>query len=119
MKTSVSLVALLLVGSAGAMVLGACQPNPSAQAGADVHVDITDNGFEPAEVTIPAGRSVALVMTRKTDQTCATEVEFASLHQKYALPLNRPVRITLPASQAETLSYECGMHMIGGRIVVR
>jgi plastocyanin domain-containing protein len=82
-------------------------------------VNVTDNGFEPAEVRIRAGRSVALIMTRKTDQTCATEVEFASLHRKYALPLNQPVRITLPASPAGTLSYECGMHMVGGRILVR
>lgn len=117
-RTAVGLFALL-VGFAGALFLGACQRSPSGHAGAEVHVDITENGFEPAEVRIPAGRAFALVMTRKTDQTCATEVEFASLHQKYALPLNQPVRIPLPARRPGTLSYQCGMHMLEGRIVIQ
>ena len=44
---------------------------------------------------------------------------FASLNQTYKLPLNEPVRVTLPASKGGTLSYECGMKMFGGRIVLR
>ena len=49
----------------------------------------------------------------------ATEAVFASLNQTYKLPLNEPVRVTLPASKGGTLSYECGMKMFGGRIVLR
>jgi plastocyanin domain-containing protein len=100
---------------AGGLLLGACQPRPAVQSG-DVHVDVTDRGFEPAEVRVPAGRAVTLVMTRKTEQTCATEVLFPSLGQRHSLPLNRPVRILLPASPGGTLSYQCGMNMLGGRI---
>ncbi|HEY3215934.1 MAG TPA: cupredoxin domain-containing protein [Candidatus Eisenbacteria bacterium] len=113
-----SLLVTLLVGS-GALVLGACQQSRSGQTGGEVHIDVTDKGFEPAEVKVPAGQAVTLIMTRKTDQTCAKEVEFASLNQKYALPLNQAVRITLPASEAGTLSYQCGMHMLGGRVVIQ
>ena len=115
----VNVVVLLLIGSVGAMFLGACQQNRSAQVSGEVHVDVTDKGFEPADVKVPAGQPVTLVMTRKTDQTCAKEVVFASLDQRYPLPLNQSVRITLPASQRGTLSYECGMKMLGGHVVIQ
>ena len=114
-----NVVVLLLTASVGTMLLGACQQNRSAQVGGEVHVDVTDKGFEPANVKIPVGQAVTLVMTRKTDQTCATEVVFASLNQRYSLPLNQPVRITLPARQRGTLSYECGMKMLGGRVIIQ
>ena len=120
MKNGVgNVVMLLLFSSVGATLLGACQQTQSAQVGGEVHVDVTDKGFEPADVTVPAGQAVTLVMTRKTDQTCATEVVFASLNQRYPLPLNQPVRITLPASQRGMLSYQCGMKMLGGRVVIQ
>jgi plastocyanin domain-containing protein len=82
-------------------------------------VDVTDRGFEPADVKVPAGRAVTLIMTRKTDQTCATEVVFPSLGQRRALPLDQPVRIELPARPRGTLSYQCGMDMIQGRITIQ
>ena len=117
-RNVVHVVVLLLLGSVGAMFVGACQQSRSAQV-SEVHVDVTDKGFEPADVKVPAGQAVTLVMTRKTDQTCAKEVVFASLDQRYPLPLNQPVRITLPASQRGTLSYQCGMKMLGGRVVIQ
>jgi len=64
------------------------------------------------------GKAVTLVMTRKTDQTCAKEVLFPSLNKRYPLPLNQAVRIDLPASQKGTLSYQCGEKMIGGQVVI-
>ena len=114
-----SVAMLLLVVAVGATSFGACQQNRSAQVGGEIHVDVTDKGFEPADVKVPAGQAVTLVMTRKTDQTCAKEVVFASLNQRYPLPLNQSVRIALPASQRGTLSYECGMKMLGGHVVIQ
>ena len=118
MKRILFALGVLVVGLGTALFVGACGQNPG-KAAAEVHVDVTDNGFEPAEVKAPAGRAFTLVMTRRTDKTCATEVEFASLKQKYALPLNQPVRIPLPASQPGTLNYECGMGMLEGKVVLR
>jgi plastocyanin domain-containing protein len=118
-RVAMSIVALLSVVGVGTLVLSACQQTQSGQAGKEVQISVTDKGFEPAEVHIPAGQAVTLVMTRKTDQTCATEVEFASLKQTYKLPLNQAVRISLPGSQKGVLNYECGMHMLSGRIVVQ
>jgi hypothetical protein len=33
---------------------------------------VTDKGFEPNNVTVKKGKPLHLVVTRKTDQTCAT-----------------------------------------------
>jgi len=113
----ISCSAFLLVGTAW-LLIGGCQQSPPSQA-AEVHVDVTEKGFEPADVKVPAGKAVTLVMTRKTDQTCAKEVLFPSLNKQYPLPLNQAVRIELPASQKGTLTYQCGEKMIGGQIVVQ
>ena len=103
--------------------IAGCNSTGSNQAQTSVPTEyaiaVTDKGFEPADLNVPAGKPVTLVITRKTDQTCATEVVFASLNQRYSLPLDQPVRVTLPASKGGTLSYECGMKMLGGRIVVQ
>ena len=116
-KIAIGSVTLLLVGSAWILLAAGCQQSRSGQS-AEVHVDVTERGFEPADVKVPAGKAVTLVMTRKTDQTCAKEVLFPSLNQRYPLPLNQAVRIDLPASQKGTLSYQCGEKMIGGQVVV-
>ncbi|TMQ70356.1 MAG: hypothetical protein E6K80_08715 [Candidatus Eisenbacteria bacterium] len=109
-----------LMAAIAVLPLVACNRTHSNQtAGGEVHVDVTDKGFEPADVIIPAAQPVTLVMTRKTDQTCAKSVEFASLQKSYPLPLNQPIRIELPASQKGVLSYECGMHMLTGRVIVQ
>jgi plastocyanin domain-containing protein len=111
----ISVLAALALG------LGGCSGGAggAGSANSEVTVAVTDAGFVPAEVTVPKGKPVTLVMTRKTDQTCATEVVFASLNQRYALPLNQAVRIPLPTNEARTLDYACGMNMISGKIIVQ
>jgi len=115
-----------LVVAAGIMAIGCGRSEQGAPRGQrssgqarEIHIAVTDKGFEPAEVKVPSGRPMTLVITRKTDQTCATAVEFASLNVRDSLPLDQPVRITLPAGPARTVSYECGMHMLGGKIIVQ
>jgi len=95
-------------------------PQPVAATGAqEVHLTVTDAGFEPAEVTIAKDRPIILTVTRKTDQTCAREIVFKDLDLKRDLPLNQEVRIELPARPAGTLNYACGMDMIKGSLVVQ
>ena len=117
-RVLVSVAALLIVLS-GALLLGACQQNRASKTEGEMHVDVTDKGFEPAEVKVPAGQPVTLVMTRKTDQTCIKEVLFENPSQRVELPLNEPVRINLPASSKGTLTYQCGEKMIRGTVVVQ
>lgn len=110
---SLALLALVVVGFA---VLG-CQQQQTVDG--EYQIVLTERGFEPAEIKIPSNKPVTLVVTRKTDQTCAKELIFADSKQRHELPLNQEVRIALPAQQGGTLSYACGMDMIRGKVVVR
>jgi plastocyanin domain-containing protein len=84
----------------------------------EITIAVTDRGFEPARAVIRRGEAVTLVITRKTDQTCATEVMFPRLNKRLPLPLNRPVRVEIPAGVVkDTLNYACGMNMLAGTIV--
>ncbi len=114
-----SVCAALMVTLAASLLLAACQQNRTGQSGSEVKVDVTDKGFEPAEVKVPAGQPITLVMTRKTDQTCIKEVLFENPSQRVELPLNEPVSINLPASSKGTLTYQCGEKMISGRVVIQ
>lgn len=80
---------------------------------------VTDTGFAPGTITVPAGKPVTLVVTRKTDQTCAKEIVFPDQGIRKALPLNEAVEISLPASRPREIAYECGMEMLYGKVVVR
>ena len=87
--------------------------------GSEVHVAVTDNGFEPEFVTVEKGKPATLIITRKVDATCATEVVFAGTGEKFPLPLNQDVRIPIATTNAETLRYACGMDMYHAAVVVK
>ena len=73
----------------------------------------------PARAAASRGKPVTLVVTRDTDQTCATEMVIAGMDQKYELPLHRAVRIDLPQGITDTLRYACGMAMEHGEVVAQ
>ena len=112
-KLVISLVALVaLAGCAGSTGSKSAGNN-------DVQVAVTENGFEPAVVTVAKGSNATLVITRKVDATCATEAVFASTGKKYDLPLRQAVRIPLATANAETLHYACGMDMYHAQVIVQ
>ena len=80
---------------------------------------MTDRGFEPARAEVPRGQAFTLVVMRKTDQTCAKEILIPALNERRTLPLNQAVRIDVPKGVADTMSYVCGMHMLGGAIAAK
>ena len=123
-RTAASLVlfTLLAVAGCGGSKTASRQeaPAPVAAGGAqEVHLTVTDAGFEPAQITIAKDRPIVLTVVRKTDQTCAREIVFKEIDRKADLPLNQEVRIELPARPAGTLNYACGMDMIKGSLVVQ
>ena len=98
-----------------AVVVGCARGGPETR---ELHVDVTSAGFVPARKVVPKDRPLVLVFTRKTDQTCATDVVFPSLHRGYDLPMNTPVRVELSAAELrDTLFYNCSMNMISGMLV--
>ena len=107
-------------------ILAGCQkpraesPTPVASSGVqEVQLTVTDAGFVPAQVQVAKDRPIRLTVTRKTAQTCATEIVFKEIDVKHDLPLDQAVTIDLPAQPSGTLNYACGMDMIKGALVVQ
>src|SRR5688500_18103314 len=74
-------------------LLGAC----SAEAGAvsnKVQMVVTAQGFEPKDITVRMGEPVVLTITRKTKDTCATEIVIDEHGINAKLPLNQPVTVS-------------------------
>src|SRR5437773_3629606 len=115
MRPALILLALFAV----AATAGCNQQQKSAAGPREVQLAVTDAGFEPARAEVPRGQAFTLVITRKTDQTCATEILIPALNERRSLPLNQAVRIDVPNGIADTLSYACGMHMFGGTIAAK
>jgi plastocyanin domain-containing protein len=107
-------IAATLVALAGC---GGSAGKDAAPSGA-IAITVTEDGFEPAVVRAAAGQPVHLVVTRKTDKTCATEFVMAEHQINQPLPLDQPVNITFTPGQAGELHYACGMNMYKGTIVV-
>ena len=110
-----------LVVTLGAVMLmvGCASSAKKAEGPREVAISVTDAGFVPAQVVIRKDEAVTLVVTRKTEQTCATAMFFEGSTEEHALPFNQAVRIDLPAGQPDTLRYACGMNMIKGEILAK
>jgi hypothetical protein len=82
-------------------------------------VVVTDQGYEPARVTLRAGIPARITFVRTTDKTCGREVVFPSLNIKRALQLNEPVVIEFTPAKAGDIAFTCGMNMLHGTVVVQ
>lgn len=123
-----TLVALLIIAACSksgsdepARTEATKQPPPAAaQQDGRIALSVTEKGFEPSPVQIEKGKPVTLVVTRTTDQTCATELTLPEYKINQKLPLNQPVEITFTPDKAGELVYGCAMdHMISGVLQVR
>jgi plastocyanin domain-containing protein len=104
------------------IVLGCASCSKSSAAtGPQADVTASEHGFTPTSLNVPSGgpgshRTVTFVRT--TDKTCATEVVFPDLNIEKKLPLNQVVPVDLPTDSAKTLTFQCGMAMYKGAVVV-
>jgi plastocyanin domain-containing protein len=104
-----------------AMLVAGCArgTRQAVDSGTRFEIAVTDTGFAPPSIVVPAGKPVTLVVTRKTDQTCAKEIVFPGQGIRKALPLNQAVEISLPASPKGEITYGCGMDMLSGKVLVQ
>ena len=107
--------AIALLGGA---LLAACGPR-AQRPGEPVRITVTANGYEPWRVRAWKGVPLTLVVTRTTDQTCATEVVLPEYGIDRKLPLGEPVTITFTPAREGELRYSCAMRMFQGVIDVR
>ena len=83
-------------------------------------ITVTSKGFEPAQIALKAGVPARLTFIRKTEQTCATNVQIPEMNVPPTdLPLDEPVTITIIPTENGTFTFACGMDMIKGALVVR
>ena len=125
MKNLIALVipfTLLVAACSKKQEAASTPPAAKATDASKIDISVTEKGFEPESVDVPAGKPVTIVFTRKTDQTCAKEIVLTmddgqKIEKK--LPLNTPVEIAATFPKAGKLGYACGMDMVKGIIVVQ
>jgi hypothetical protein len=97
-------------------------PSMLATVGGALTVTAGEHGFTPASLAIPRGgpgSKATVTFVRTTDKTCATEVVFPDLNITKPLPLNEAVAVDVPSDTARALTFQCGMAMYKGALVVR
>ena len=82
-------------------------------------VVVDGKGFTPSEVKVEKGKPASLVFVRTTDGTCAKQVVFPELKLEKELPLNTPVKIDVPTTEARTLTFQCGMAMFKSSVLIQ
>lgn len=111
MSRTAPLLAVLLAAAG-------CQARAPAP-GAPIRITVTKNGYEPWRVEAKAGVPLTLVVTRTTDETCATELVLPEYAIDRKLPLGEAVTITFTPTRTGTLRYSCAMKMFQGQIEVK
>jgi plastocyanin len=92
---------------------------PAAKAPRTVALKVTENGYEPSPLTLKKGEPVKLVITRTTDETCATDLTMKDPAISVELPLNKPVEVSFTPTKSGQLKYGCSMgQMISGVFLV-
>ena len=105
----------------GAMSAGAAQgiAEGTVRGGVrTVAVAVTDDGFEPSRIKAKKGEKVRLVVTRKTDHTCAKEIVIKDHGINQPLPLGKAVTVEFTPAKSGEIRYACGMDMISGVVFV-
>ena len=96
---------------------------PPAQArevtGREVQVTVTKDGFVPAHISATGGEVLNLVVTRKVSDTCVTELVQNEHGVRVALPLDKPVAVTLHAPSDGQLEFSCGHGHVTGHVVAQ
>jgi plastocyanin domain-containing protein len=95
------------------------QARKDADGAAVITLSVTEKGYEPSPITLKKDEPVKLVVTRKTEQTCATEIVMKEYGINTPLPLDTPVEIAFTPNKTGTLTYGCAMgQMISGTFMV-
>ncbi len=84
-----------------------------------IEIQATEKGFEPSQIEVNSDAPVVLHVTRKTEDTCATEIQFQEKKIKKALPMNQTVSVDLGKLKKGDHTFACGMNMFKGSITAK
>ncbi len=97
----------------------AARPAAAAATGNVIALEVTADGFVPGNLKVKAGEPLTLNVTRKTDETCATELLIDGTDINVPLPLFKTVTINWTPSAPGSVKFGCAMDkMIGGVLLV-
>ena len=113
--TSSGPMSILLASLLGVLSTAATAAPKAAK---PIEISVTRDGFVPANIHVVKGEAVQLVVTRKVERTCATEIVIKDQGINQKLPLGQAVTINFTPKKSGSLRYACGMDMISGVIVV-
>jgi plastocyanin domain-containing protein len=102
-----------LLALLAALAIPACRSTPR-----EVPVTVGVNGFDPWRIEAHRGEKLVLVLTRTTDDTCATEIVIPDAGVNAKLPLGQAVRVELVPGRSGKLRFSCAMKMFQGEIDV-
>lgn len=108
----------IVIVMAAVVLAAGCQSSAPSEP-KTVKVEVTDAGFVPAQVEARTGQPVVLLVTRKTEATCAKEIVIEGANIRQELPLNQEVRVAFTPEKKGDLKYACGMDMITGTLKVQ
>jgi YHS domain-containing protein len=94
-------------------------PPAPGQAGVQRATIVIDGEYQPASVTVRAGRPVALTFVRKEDAGCGDVVQIPSLRLKRALEPGRKTVVTFTPRKTGAIPFTCGMGMYRGQVIVK
>jgi len=97
-------------------------PAPSAEASGQhartLKLAVTKKGFVPDKIKVKKGEPLRLLITRKTEETCATEIEIEDTKISQDLPLNKEVEVDYTPQKSGEVRYACSMGMVSGVLLV-
>lgn len=95
------------------------KPSAAAAQPRVVEIAVTENGYEPSPIKVKKGEPLKLVITRKTERTCATEILIKDTSINVPLPLNKAVEVAYTPDKTGEIKYGCAMGMmISGVLLV-
>jgi plastocyanin domain-containing protein len=83
-----------------------------------VEVSVTDDGFVPARIKANKGEKIRLVVTRKTDHTCAKEIVIKDHGINQPLPLDQKTTVEFTPKSSGEIRYACAMNHVAGVVFV-
>ena len=92
-------------------------PEASASVSNRIAIEVTSDGFVPSHARVHVGQPVTLVVTRKLERTCATDIVVKDYGVNQPLPQNQPVEVTFTPTTPGPIRYACAMNMVAGELV--
>jgi plastocyanin domain-containing protein len=85
---------------------------PEAKGPKRVELQVTADGFQPSSIPLKKGEPVKLVVTRVSDETCATDLLIEGTKNKVALPMNKAVEVDYTPTTSGKIKFGCAMGMM-------